>query len=425
MKSMNPYKSEKGFRYKLIALMLDNLWMARYGDGIIIPEYFETDEEESIVQGIIDYRNTYSKSPIDPDELMLVVGDAYADTIYRIYDIYEQEDLDFAADNALKFAKEQAVKLAILASVDDIDKGDLSRPITRLEEALTVGDSITIPGIDPIADVDKWLYDYWSNKIKTGMLHVDMALEGGMNPGELGVILAPQNRGKSMALVNIGYGAAAIGSGKNVVHFTHEMSVAQTAKRYASRILFRFPKRDENLDDYADDFVTAARRVVKGKIRIIGGKMTVGDMGRRLNILRSEGFVADLVIDDYGDLLVPSRKFSEKRFELSDIYNDLRQLGCDHEIPVWTASQSRRSSHSKEVITLEDMAEDINKTSIADIVISVCQTKEEEDADLCRLFMAKVRDGKNHSTFSAKYFTEQQAIVTIGIAKDKEDDKDV
>jgi replicative DNA helicase len=400
--------------------MLNNAWMARYGTVLIVPEYFEQDDEEMIARAIIEYRTTYGISPTDPEDIIVMAGsDDISDTVYELYD-GKDYDTDLAADLAVQFAKEQAAKVAVLDSIDDISKGDLQSVRERIEQAAKIGDDITSPGIDPVADIDKWLYDYWLYKVPTRMTHVDRILEGGLNPGELGIMMAPQNVGKSMALVNIGYGAASIGSARHVVHFTHEMDTAQTAKRYSARMLFRFPKRTDDLDEYADDLIEAARRLMPGKIRIIKCK-TTHEIESHMDRLEAEGFDPDLIIDDYPDLITPPRKYTEHRFELSATYDWLRELGSKYHCPVWGASQARRESHSKEIITLAEIAEDIGKASIADVIISICQTYEESEANQCRLFMAKVRDNKNHSLISAKFYSDQQAIITTGYIISKEE----
>jgi len=404
--------------------MLDPDWYATHA-GIIKPEYFPSDDEAEFVSLIEDYHEKYSRLPSDPFDLeALSNNDDEIVLIHEVFSAGEEYDLGLAGDKAIDFAKQQAVKLAILQSVDDIDNGDLSKIVDRMKDALSVGTEIGSIGIDPYVDTDKWLYDYWRDKVRTGWSHIDRILEGGLAPQELGVILGPQHRGKSMALINIGFGAASIGSGKNVVHITHEMSVAQVAKRYAARTMFRFPTPDENLDSYSTELYDAARKLISGNIRILGSRdvkkavstMTIVDLRAKLCQLADSGFRIDLIIDDYADLIRPERRHSERRFELKEIYDGMKNIGDEFNCPFWTASQSRRSSHSKEVVTMDDVAEDINKSSVADVMISICQTKEEKDSDRCRLFAAKVRDGISGATFAAKFYGKMQSIVTTGIA---------
>jgi hypothetical protein len=414
---------------KVLALMLDNAWMRRVGNVIIKPEYFESDDEEAFAKAILQYRETYGRSPKDPADTIHICGGKHSTFILDVYELYEEGDdlLDLVKDVVIQFAKEQAAKIAILESVEDIKVGNMAKPIERMKSALKVGEELLSPGLDPIRDIDKWLYNYWEDKVRTGLVHVDHVLEGGLNKGEEGIVLAPPNRGKSMMLINIGYGAATIGSGKHVVHFTHEMSVEQTAKRYAARMLFRFPKPEDNLDEYAEEIVVAARKLLTGKIRIIGGSASTRSIESHLEQLASEDdFELGLIIDDYLDKVYPPKDYADRRFELSALYDWFRNL-CEHyQVPGWSASQSGRNSLSKEIITMQDVAEDIGKANIADVIVALCQTYDEVQIDQCRLFMAKVRDAsKKQGLIQAKYYGGSQAIVTTGFIDINKDKKDV
>lgn len=421
------YPFDRYFRLKILSLLLDPRWVSIYGDTIIASEYFEEDDEIAISDALLEYNRNYAHPPGDPTDLLIMLDMEHEDTVGEIYELYQDADFEpeFTSDMVVQFAREQAAKNAVLEGVDDIKRGDLSKLLERIQEAVNVGQSIMAPGIN-FLDVDSWLYELWSDKVMTGFPFVDAILEGGLGPGELGVILAPVNRGKSMALVNIGYGAASIGSGKNVIHFTHEMSTGVVAKRYAARMVFKFPKRTDNLKEYKEELLYAAKRLMPGNIRIVGGpeRMTVSELRHHVKRLIAEGFDPGLIVDDYADLLVSTRRYKERRFELSDIYTELRALGAEFGVPVWTASQARRTALDREIITLQDIAEDIGKANVSDVIIALCQTHDEYDLERCRLFMAKVRDGKRSAMFDAKYYEAQQAIIPIK-ATERRDEKDV
>lgn len=415
------YPFNRGFRLKILSLMLDPLWMAKYGSSIILPEYFEVDDEEAIASAICEYHTLYGHVPRDPDDVVIMCDGKYEDTIHTVFD--SEWDVDLAEDVVVQFAKEQAAKIAILESIDDVAKGSVKRVIDRMKSVISIGDDLRSPGLDVIDDVDKWLYTLWQDKVRTGWPHIDKILEGGLAAGELGLIMAPVNRGKSMALVNIGFGAAGLGSGKNVVHITHEMSDVVVLKRYGARNTFGFPKRGGDLDMYEEKLYAAAARLMPGKVRVIDlGRSSLDDVRGSLSRLRTEGYEFDLVIDDYPDLMVPVHRYGERRFELSELYESLRSLGKEFGVPVWAATHSNRAAFSKEVITLKDIAEDMGKARIADVIIALCQTQEEEEASQCRLFMAKVRDGVKHAMLDAKYFGKSQAIITTGVAKKRDRD---
>lgn len=415
------YPFDRKFRLKILLLCLDNKWMTKYGNFIILPEYFEQDDEEKFVRSVLTYRAKYKVSPSDSEDVKVLMKGEHCEFVDDIYGHRGKWDTKLASDMAVQFAQEQAAKLAILDSVDDVMDGNIQVAIERMRNALKVGQEIDYLGIDPYKDVETWLYDYWSGKVSTGWPWVDLLLDGGLNGGEEGIILGPQNKGKSMSLVNLGYAGASMVNARNVIHFTHEMSDKQTAKRYAARTVFRFPKRVDNLDEYAEELVLAARSLVKGKVRIIHGKMTTSDMEDHINRLIDDGFEPGLIIDDYPDLLETTKYYKEDRYRLSAVYKWFRDDIADYYgIPVWGASQATRGAYDKEIITLKDIAEDIGKASVADVIISLCQTSDEEKVDQCRLFLAKVRDGDSRGMVQCKYYKGSQAIVATGFAKSKE-----
>lgn len=425
MSKVDIYPFDREFRLKILSLMLDRQWMSQYGTTVIRPEFFEKDDEEAVVKVVAKYWTDYKVCPTSMNDLTTLLESDYNELLEYLYSIPPTEK-KLAGDKALQWAREQAAKIAILDSVDDIAKGNLQNTIVRIKDALRVGENIQNTGLEVIKDIDKWLYELWTHKVRTGWYHIDSLLEGGLGTGELGIILAPMNAGKSMSLINIGYGAASIGSNCNVVHFTHEMSQEITAKRYAARTVFKFPARDDDLEDYGISLIKAASHILTGKIKVIGmSNATIDRVDSQLERLIDEGFNFDLIIDDYPDLVASTRRYSEKRFELSEVYKEFRDLGKKYEVPVWGASQSIRSSLSKEIITIQDMAEDIGKAAIADVIIALCQTRDEEQMNMCRLFMAKVRDGNKKIMFDAKYYGKSQAIITVGMSKNKDKEEDV
>ena len=136
--SGNYITNTRPFRLKILSLLLNNAWVAKFGCSLIAPGYFEAKDEEDIAKAIIDYRAKYKSSP-GYDDLLELTGGQYVDLIEELYGDGYDEDNRMASDIVVQFAREQAVKLAILESVDDINRGDLSSPVDRIKEALQVG----------------------------------------------------------------------------------------------------------------------------------------------------------------------------------------------------------------------------------------------------------------------------------------------
>ena len=139
-----------------------------------------------------------------------------------------------------------------------------------------------------------------------------------------------------------------------------------------------------------------------------------------LDHLIEEGIQPDLIIVDYGDEVDAKRHYSDHWVEAGSVFKDLRDLGHDYGCPVWTATQANRAALGKEVITMKDIAESIKKAAIADVIVAICQTWEEEQNEQVRLFLAKIRDGKARRMLRAKYYTPEQALVTTGFVSDKD-----
>lgn len=416
------YEDDPKFRVKLLACMLQNSWFTRYGIHIIKPEYFPLDSERDVAKALVTYFQDHKKTCPDATDLLHLVGPEYSKLVHAVF---ASQDLALAEKHAVVWAKMQAAKIAVLDSVADVKAGNLEAVLERVQKASQIGENLESVGLDFKGDVDIWLSEEeLYDKIQTGWLHVDKLLDGGIGRGELFVVMAPSNRGKSMALANIAYGAAGLGSGKNVAIFSHEMSSEKYAKRLSARMVHRFPTRF-GLDDYKQEFMDKAKRLMPGNIRIIGGgKQTLAQIETQIRNMCAEGFIPDLVIDDYPDLIISDRRNMERRNQLTDVYERLRQFGIPGELTkegfaVACATQSTRGSYNKEIITLEDVAEDIGKVHTADIVVALCQTSEEAQDEVCRLFGAKVRDAEAGFMVNAKYLRKSQAIITTSITKKK------
>ena len=90
-----------------------------------------------------------------------------------------------------------------------------------------------------------------------------------------------------------------------------------------------------------------------------------------------ENFIPDVIIIDSADNLVPSRKYSDKRHELNNIWTELSGL-AKHGYLLWTASQTNRTGWNKEWIDTGMVGEDASKLMIADGTVTINQWKTPE-----------------------------------------------
>lgn len=401
----------KEFRICVLALLVHSDWLLRYG-SILLPEYFPSKDEQNFVTWVSDYYDAYSDVPT---EVNLLDG-LYENPLLEDVLTCSLDGLEYAADNALEFAKMQAMKLAILQSVDDIKDGDLQSPLQRVKEAQAVGLDQTGLGIDLIDDMELWMYEELKGRrFPTGWTSIDRVLGGGLVAGEYGLVMAPSGRGKTTALINIGYSMAGLMGAANVTHVTLEMPAMKIAKRYAARITgIRLKRGETESDAFADKMRKAAKARLRARLRIIDPSRSMQSIQYALENLVSDGHNTEALIIDYPDLIVPSGRYTEKRFALADITRDLRAMGKDMGVPIWAATQSGRHTFYKEVITEADVAEAIEKINISDFVVSVCQTRDEEKLGMGRLYVAKNRDGRRGLQVPIKIDFVNQSMIQVG-----------
>ena len=108
---------------------------------------------------------------------------------------------------------------------------------------------------------------------------------------------------------------------------------------------------------------------------------------------------------------MPTGNFKEKRHALGNIYEDLRGLAGEYEIPVWTASQANRSALEEDVIDASKVSESYGKVMVADFVLSLSRKVQDKLAGTGRWHVIKNRFGPDGITFPATINTNTGNIM--------------
>lgn len=112
----------------------------------------------------------------------------------------------------------------------------------------------------------------------------------------------------------------------------------------------------------------------------------ISDIVRDLDLLEQvEGFIPDVIIIDYADILKPEGRKTKETEALDEIWKTLAALAAQRHTILWTASQGNRGSLSKKTMTEEDMAGWIGKLGHVDIFASINRTPEEKKAGVTRI----------------------------------------
>jgi hypothetical protein len=381
---------------------------------ILQPDMFDSDSNKWLVKTIRKYYYEYKKQPtlevikykideIDNDVLKSGVVEKLRDVWKNI----ESTDLEFVQSETLDFCKNQTLKNAILESVDMLENKNYDGIKSIIDDAMKAGTERDL-GHDYIPSLETRLEESSRITVKTPWDVINDITDGGLGAGELGVVVAPAGIGKSWTLQALG--SEVVRKGKTVVHYSLELNENYVGLRY-----------DSIFSGVTTANIKYHKEEVQKQISKLPGKLlikyfptkaaSVQTLGAHLKQIELSGVNIDMVIVDYADILMPTGFFKEKRHAIGNIYEDLRGLAGELEIPIWTASQANRSALEEDVIGADKVAEDYSKVMTADFVMSMSRKVEDKIANTGRFHVIKNRFGIDGVTYPSTINTN------IGVVK--------
>jgi len=392
------------FQTKVLSALITDIPFLEQSFDIINPHFFDTDEGKWVSEKILSYYSQYRSSPTidyfkielssETDETLKL---SCKDILVKILRASKDTDLKYVQDTFLDFAKNQSLKSAIIRSVDLLQSGQYDSIKSLVDNALRSGQPKNI-GHMWLDDIDERLISSPRNTISTGWPVIDSISGGGLAGGELGVIVAPSGAGKSWVLSHLG--AVALKQNKTVVHYTLELNDKYLGIRYDTIFTGIEPGKIPNNYD-----------LVKNTIQKIPGKLIIkyyptkgasaNTLLTHIQQLKSLGHPPDIMLVDYADLLRSTERSDGKYEEMGAIYDQLRGLAGELNIPCWTASQSQRSSIQDDIIQADKIADSYQKIMKGDLVISVSRKLEDKVSGTGRLHIIKNRFGPDGLTYPA------------------------
>ena len=401
------------FQSKIIASLMSDIKFVQTISDILQPDMFDSDSNKWLVKTIRKYYYEYKKQPtlevikykideIDNDVLKSGVVEKLRDVWKNI----ESTDLEFVQSETLDFCKNQTLKNAILESVDMLENKNYDGIKSIIDDAMKAGTERDL-GHDYIPSLEMRLEESARITVKTPWDVINDITDGGLGPGELGVVVAPAGIGKSWTLQALG--SEVVRQGKTVVHYSLELNENYVGLRY-----------DSIFSGVTTANIKYHKEEVQKQISKLPGKLlikyfptkaaSVQTLGAHLKQIELSGVNIDMVIVDYADILMPTGFFKEKRHAIGNIYEDLRGLAGELEIPIWTASQANRSALEEDVIGADKVAEDYSKVMTADFVMSMSRKVEDKIANTGRFHVIKNRFGVDGITFPANINTNTGLI---------------
>jgi replicative DNA helicase len=322
---------------------------------------------------------------------------------------HDKAELVYIKDTFLKFAKSKSIK-SILNDVSEyIDDGDFGEVFSSLKQAERKFDLLNSTERDKNLFSLLNLKEIYESKggIKTGISLIDNVV-GGLSPKELSVVLADTNVGKSLYMVHLG--GSAVKQMRKVLHVTLEMSFARTLARYLANL-----SEDEddisyvqivNLDP-ADKIINYVHDKLHDKyegylevVEFPTGKCGIQDLYNLLDKYPD----TELLVVDYLQIMKPSKRRDQLRFELTDLAVGLRGIASENKIHVTTGAQANKTASNRRIIGKELTSEDYGIMRVADIGIGMGQNRDDALKNEVVLNLTRSRNSEKHTV--ERYFID-------------------
>ena len=402
-------KYGQSYQSKVVASLITDVKFLEQVNEITKPTFFESQANQWIINSLLDYFNEYRAVPtmevfkikvgtIDDKGLKQTV----VDQLKNVYLQVGSEDLPYVKKEYLTFAKNQKVKDALLKSVDLLKAGNYDKIIDTMMAASKVGVESDL-GLDYIENFESIMEDVKRDSSPTGWDVIDELMDGGLGPGELGVVMAPSGIGKSWFLSKIA--CSALERGIDVLHYTLELSESYVGQRYTT-ILTGIQTSEHK--ERKNEIIRKIKQI-PGRVRIkyyppqFASAKTIA---AHIEKVKQVGFNPKLIIIDYADLLKSGNGNRDGLYaELGGIYEELRGLSGEAQIPVWTATQTNRAAIDHEVIQADSVGDSYKKVQTADFIMSVSRKTKDKLSNTGRIHIVKNRFGPDGMTFPAKIDT--------------------
>tara|TARA_R110000868_G_scaffold17137_6_gene75676 strand:+ start:10013 stop:11416 length:1404 start_codon:yes stop_codon:yes gene_type:complete len=406
---------EVSFQTKLIKIFLEDEFFSQQISDILHAKYFDNINHKILFQHIIKYIGKYNLMP-NYETLKSVIK--YKETgiqqeqIIELVDIvsqYKHNDKKFIEEITLEFCKKQSLKKGLLKAAKAWENEDYDNISVIIGESLKLGEPKS-SGHNYLVDIEKRLVVERRNPI-TAMEGLNSIIGGGLSGGELAILLAPTGGGKSMGLVKLA--SNAILDGKKAIYYSLEMKEEKIGHRFDAA-LNNIPLK--YVAEYVDKIRETSEYIKnKGGDLFIKefptGTASVNTLRAHLqNLEREFGIKPDVIFVDYADIMKSTSEYSERRYALTSIYESLRALAMEIDIPIWTATQANRDAINSPKFDLKVISESLGKAQTADLILGIGRTEEDKLEKKAKMMILKNRNGEDGFTIDLHFDTSNLDI---------------
>jgi archaellum biogenesis ATPase FlaH len=359
-------------------------------------EYFQDYSQKVVFEEIQEFFSSYNQLPtkeaieIEVENRTDLTEESFKNCLAITSGLeYEPVEDEWLFSTTEKWCKDRAVYLALMEAIHVADGGDSKRNRDAipsiLQEALSVSFDTRI-GHDYIEDVEE-RYEFYHKKdlkIPFDVDYLNRITDGGVSRKTLNLFVATTGGGKSLFLCHVS--SSILLQGKNVLYITLEMSEEKIAERIDANLL------DVSIQDIKklskEQFLSKATqlsRKTQGKLIIREyppGSANINHFKALLKELEmKKNFVPDAIVIDYLNICASSRyktSTSNSYTYVKSIAEELRAMGVEYNVPIYSSCQFNRSGSSNSDASLEDTSDSFGIAYTADLLLAIISTEELE-----------------------------------------------
>lgn len=327
-------------------------------------------------------------------------------------------DNEYVRNQIVEWARKQTFRSAMDAAIEAWNSGKEDEAMRLMDARISEMNAIRLDFVDR-----GWFFEELDERqerrafiargedyFPLGIDPIDQRMYGGLSYTELEIPFGYSGVGKSFYCVHRGFVATRMR--RKVLHLVLEGGRKKIEDRYEARYSNTLYRAVRSGDFDAKALYTIQREyaiyrrglVLRGFADVREWQVTITDIKAELGELRNTGWVPDLIIVDYGDLVWAEGDNATDRQK--NAFRQLKTLAEQSEFrghkgyAICAPAQAQRPKEGAErkthVLQPSQVADCYEKTRIADVVISINRTDWEQENQRARLYLGKYRDNEDH-----------------------------
>ncbi len=394
------------FQLATLSLLIQDKAFANKIKLIIKPEYFDNKYNQFICETILTFIDNYHCQP-DFETLKTII-ETQVGTGTKLYllALNSIKDVDLTRK---EFVEAECAKFCFTRhALSSLEEERAAIMNGKFDKAREVAFQKYKPLNNASSEVDlkkdytKALSSASRSPVPTPLPSMNMVSKGGPGAGDLCIIVAQSNFGKTNYLVATAKHAAQLG--KKVLFFSLETDNIQLMQRILAGIV---NVNQESLSDHPT--------LIESKIKAFAGELKFIEMKSihaRVDAIKaiveekkSEGFFPDMIIVDGLNQVKPPRheRFANANDKFEYLAEELRDMAKELRLPVYAAFQSNRGGFNVAMADEQNIGKAIEVYQVCDWMLLFTQTLPMQDAGECYVQLLKNRLGPKGLMLKLRY----------------------